>query len=83
MYVIETSVKGKSIANYDIQTKERREISKPSFDDISRLQVNGSKLYFLKDVKGKYVIGGRKGGMPEMTFEYTLKEIEQKILHAK
>ena len=26
------------------------------------------------DVKGKTIIGGRKGGMPEMTFEYTLKE---------
>lgn len=28
----------------------------------------------LEDLKDKYVIGGRKGGMPEMTFEYTLKE---------
>ncbi|MBE6152128.1 MAG: ABC transporter substrate-binding protein [Firmicutes bacterium] len=28
----------------------------------------------LEDLKGQYVIGGRKGGMPEMTFEYTLKE---------
>ena len=28
----------------------------------------------MEDLKGKYVIGGRKGGMPEMTFEYTLKE---------
>ena len=54
LYVIETSAEGKCIANYDIQTKERREITKPSFDDISRLQVRDSKLYFLKDVKGKY-----------------------------
>lgn len=30
--------------------------------------------FTLEDLKGKYVIGGRKGGMPEMTFEYTLKE---------
>lgn len=30
--------------------------------------------FTLDDLKGKYVIGGRKGGMPEMTFEYTLKE---------
>lgn len=30
--------------------------------------------FTLNDLKGKYVIGGRKGGMPEMTFEYTLKE---------
>lgn len=30
--------------------------------------------FTLKDLKGKYVIGGRKGGMPEMTLEYTLKQ---------
>lgn len=30
--------------------------------------------FTLNDLKGKYVIGGRKGGMPEMTLEYTLKE---------
>lgn len=30
--------------------------------------------FTLDDLKGKYVIGGRKGGMPEMTLEYTLKE---------
>ena len=30
--------------------------------------------FTLEDLKGKYIIGGRKGGMPEMTFEYTLKE---------
>ena len=30
--------------------------------------------FTLNDLKGKYVIGGRRGGMPEMTFEYTLKE---------
>lgn len=27
-----------------------------------------------EDVKGKMVLGGRKGGMPEMVFEYILKE---------
>lgn len=27
-----------------------------------------------EDLKGKYIIGGRKGGMPEMTLEWTLKE---------
>ena len=26
------------------------------------------------DLKGKEVLGGRKGGMPEMVFEYILKE---------
>ena len=26
------------------------------------------------DVKGKYIIGGRKGGVPEMTLEYVLKQ---------
>jgi len=26
------------------------------------------------DVKGKYIIGGRKGGVPEMTLEYVLKK---------
>ena len=30
--------------------------------------------FSLEDLKGKYIIGGRKGGMPEMTLEYTLKE---------
>ena len=28
----------------------------------------------LEDLKGKTVIGGRKGGMPEMTFEWALKQ---------
>lgn len=27
-----------------------------------------------EDVKGKYIIGGRKGGVPEMTLEYVLKQ---------
>ena len=27
-----------------------------------------------EDLKGKYVLGGRKGGMPEMVFEYILKQ---------
>ena len=26
------------------------------------------------DLKGKKVLGGRKGGMPEMVFEYILKQ---------
>lgn len=30
--------------------------------------------FTLKDLKGKTIIGGRIGGMPEMTLEYTLKE---------
>ena len=30
--------------------------------------------FILEDLKGKYVIGGRKGGMPEMTLEWALKE---------
>lgn len=30
--------------------------------------------FTLNDLKGKYIIGGRKAGMPEMTLEYTLKE---------
>lgn len=30
--------------------------------------------FTLEDLKGKYVIGGRPGGMPEMTFEWALKE---------
>ena len=30
--------------------------------------------FSLKDIKGKNVIGGRKGGMPEMTFEWALRE---------
>lgn len=38
---------------------------------VSRQNYNN---FSLNDLKGKYVVGGRKGGMPEMTFEYTLKE---------
>ncbi len=30
--------------------------------------------FTLENLKGKYVIGGRLGGMPEMTFEWVLKE---------
>ena len=30
--------------------------------------------FTLEDLKGKYVIGGRKGGMPEMTFEWALSQ---------
>lgn len=38
---------------------------------VSREKINN---FTLEDLKGKYVIGGRQGGMPEMTFEYALKE---------
>lgn len=32
------------------------------------------KNFTLDDLKGKHIIGGRKGGMPVMTLEYTLKQ---------
>ncbi len=32
------------------------------------------KNFTLADLKGKTVVGGRAGGMPEMTFEYSLRE---------
>lgn len=35
---------------------------------------NEMKDFKLEDLEGKYIIGGRKGGMPEMTLEWTLKE---------
>lgn len=38
---------------------------------VSRKQYDEFKL---DDLKGSYVIGGRKGGMPEMTFEWALSE---------
>lgn len=38
---------------------------------VSREKIDN---FSLEDLKGKYVIGGRQGGMPEMTFEYALKE---------
>lgn len=38
---------------------------------VSREKIDNFKL---EDLKGKYVIGGRAGGMPEMTFEWALKE---------
>ena len=38
---------------------------------VSREKIDN---FSLTDLKGKYVIGGRQGGMPEMTFEWILKE---------
>ena len=38
---------------------------------VSRKKYDDFKL---EDLKGQYVIGGRKGGMPEMTLEWALKE---------
>lgn len=38
-------------------------VSKEKIDDFT-----------LDDLKGKYIIGGRLGGMPEMTLEYALKQ---------
>lgn len=38
---------------------------------VSREKYSNFKL---EDLKGKTVIGGRKGGMPEMTFEWALRE---------
>lgn len=38
---------------------------------VSRKKMDNFKL---DDLKGKYVIGGRKGGVPEMTFEWALKQ---------
>lgn len=38
---------------------------------ISREKIDD---FTLDDLKGKYIIGGRLGGMPEMTLEYALKQ---------
>lgn len=38
---------------------------------ISREKIDN---FDISDLKGKYIIGGRQGGMPEMTLEYVLKE---------
>lgn len=38
---------------------------------VSRDKIDNFKL---EDLKGKYIIGGRIGGMPEMTLEWALKE---------
>jgi NitT/TauT family transport system substrate-binding protein len=38
---------------------------------VSRKKINN---FTLDNLKGKYVIGGRKGGVPEMTFEWALKQ---------
>ena len=38
---------------------------------VSREKIDNFKL---EDLKGKYVIGGRTGGMPEMTFEWALRQ---------
>ena len=38
---------------------------------VSREKIDN---FTLDDLKGKYVIGGRRAGMPEMTFEWALKE---------
>ena len=41
---------------------------------VSREKIDN---FTLDDLKGKTVIGGRKGGMPEMTFEADLKRFEK------
>lgn len=38
---------------------------------VSRKKIEN---FDIKDLKGSYIIGGRKGGMPEMTLEWILKE---------
>lgn len=38
---------------------------------VSRKKIDN---FTLNDLKGKNVIGGRKGGMPEMTFEWALRQ---------
>lgn len=38
---------------------------------VSRKQID---KFSLLDLKGKHILGGRKGGMPEMTLEWILKE---------
>ena len=38
---------------------------------VSREKIDN---FTLDDLKGKEIIGGRSGGMPEMTFEYALKQ---------
>ena len=38
---------------------------------VSRKKIEN---FTLNDLKGKYIIGGRKGGMPEMTLEWALKQ---------
>ena len=38
---------------------------------VSRNKIDN---FTLEDLKGKYVIGGRLGGMPEMTFEWALRQ---------
>ena len=38
---------------------------------VSREKIND---FTLEDLKGKEILGGRAGGMPEMTLEYALKE---------
>ena len=38
---------------------------------VSREKIDN---FTLEDLKGKYVIGGRQGGMPEMTFEWALRK---------
>ena len=38
---------------------------------VSRNKIDN---FTLEDLKGKYVIGGRQGGMPEMTFEWALRQ---------
>ena len=40
---------------------------------VSREKIDN---FTLDDLKGKSVIGGRKGGMPEMTFEWALRQNE-------
>lgn len=54
LYVIETSPGGKAVASYEIETGERRLVKSFAYEDISRLQIKDGRLYFIKDVAGKY-----------------------------
>ena len=40
--------------------------------------LNENLKAYLKDLKGKEILAGRKGGVPAMTFEYVLNQLDMK-----
>lgn len=54
VYFIETSSKGKGIVRYNVTTKESKQVMAATYDNIKYLRIYNKRLYFIKNVRGKY-----------------------------
>lgn len=54
VFVIETSIDGKTIAKYNIKTGVRELVLPYSYDNMRYLKVYNNRLFFVKDIKNKY-----------------------------